>query len=184
MQSLCCIAFIFCLMICYTEYTSPIGILTISTDGTALTGLWIQNQKYYPNLTNYNQVSPTSHPILIAAANWLDLYFSGKNPTITTLPLSPQGTPFRRQVWRYLCQIPYGQTTTYGAIAKAIAAENNIPSMSSQAIGGAVGHNPISIIIPCHRVVGADGTLTGYAAGTDIKRRLLALEGADVTKFT
>ena len=171
-------------MICFTEYFSPIGILTISTDGTALTGLWIQHQKYYPNLTLYNQVSPTSHPILIAAANWLDLYFSGKKPSISTLPLSPQGTPFRQQVWRHLCQIPYGQTTTYGAIAKAIAEENNIPSMSAQAIGGAVGHNPISIIIPCHRVVGADGTLTGYAAGTDIKRWLLALEGADVTNFS
>ena len=173
-------------MVCFTEYISPIGTLTLSANGTALTGLWIKNQKYYPNLTNWQQVAPTDNPILTAAILWLDLYFSGKKPSISThsLPLSPQGTPFRQQVWRHLCQIPYGQTTSYGAIAKAIAEENNIPSMSAQAIGGAVGHNPISIIIPCHRVVGADGTLTGYAAGTDTKRRLLALEGIDATNFS
>lgn len=171
-------------MICFTEYTSPVGTLTISTDGTALTGLWIQNQKYFPTLTDHQQVSPTDNPIFAAAVSWLDLYFSGKNPPITALPLAPTGTPFRQQVWRHLCHIPYGQTTTYGSLAKIIAAENNLNSMSPQAIGNAVGHNPISIIIPCHRVVGADNTLTGYAAGTDVKRKLLTLEGADITKFS
>ena len=170
-------------MIYYTKYQSPIGTLTLSATPTSLTGLWIQNQKYYPYLTQWHQVSPADNPILTAAADWLDQYFSGKNPPITTLPLAPQGTDFRQQVWRHLCNIPYGSTTTYGALAKLIAAENNIPSMSSQAIGNAVGHNPISIIIPCHRVVGANGSLTGYAAGTDIKRRLLTLEGVDTIKF-
>ena len=168
----------------FTEYASPIGILTLTATPTALTGLYIQNQKYYPNLTHWHQVSPSDNPILTTAINWLDLYFSNKNPSTTSLPLSPQGTPFRQQVWRHLCRIPYGQTTTYGALAKEIAAENNIPSMSAQAIGNAVGHNPISIIIPCHRVVGADGNLTGYAAGTDIKLKLLALEGIDTTKLS
>ena len=170
-------------MFFFTEYTSPIGNLTISATPTALTGLWIQNQKYYPNLANWHQVSPSDNPILTAAANWLDSYFSGEKPSHSAIPISPQGTPFRQQVWRHLCQIPYGSTTTYGALAKAIAAENRLNSMSPQAIGSAVGHNPISIIIPCHRVVGANGTLTGYAAGTDIKLRLLALEGVDTSIF-
>ena len=163
-------------MIYFTQYISPIGSLTISTNNTSLTGLWIKNQKYYPDITNWQQVPPTSSPLFTNVITWLDLYFSGKNPSITDLPLAPQGTPFRQQVWRHLCNIPYGSTTTYGALAKIIAAENSIPSMSPQAVGSAVAHNPISIIIPCHRVVGADGTLTGYAAGTDIKRKLLDLE--------
>ncbi|MCH5200096.1 MAG: methylated-DNA--[protein]-cysteine S-methyltransferase [Oscillospiraceae bacterium] len=168
----------------FTEYNSYLGTLTIIATTTALIGLYIQGQKYYPDLSQHHQISPDDSPVLTSAAAWLDLYFSGKNPSISTLPLSPQGTHFRQQVWRHLCNIPYGQTTTYGAIAKAIAAENNITRMSPQAIGGAVGHNPISIIIPCHRVVGADNTLTGYAAGTDIKLRLLTLEGADTSKFS
>ena len=171
-------------MIYFTQYNSTIGTLTLTATPTALTGLYFQNQKYHPDLTQYHQVSLNAYPILTAVINWLDLYFSAKNPPIANLSLSPAGTPFRRQVWRHLCNIPYGQTTTYGAIAKAIAAENNIPSMSSQAIGGAVGHNPISIIIPCHRVVGANGALTGYAAGTDIKRQLLSIEGTDISKFS
>ena len=171
-------------MIYCTEYRSPIGTLTLSANSAALTGLWIQNQKYYPNLTHWHHVSLNDNLVLTAAANWLDQYFSGKNPPITTLPLAPQGTDFRQQVWRHLCNIPYGSTTTYSSLAKIIAAENNIPSMSPQAIGSAVGHNPISIIIPCHRVVGANGSLTGYAAGTEIKRKLLTLEGADAIKFS
>ena len=171
-------------MIYFTEYASPVGTLTISANDTSLIGLYIQNQKYYPTLTNWQRVSTDENPVLTAAINWLDLYFSAQNPPTESLSLSPQGTPFRQQVWRHLCRIPYGQTTTYGALAKEIAAENNIPSMSAQAIGNAVGHNPISIIIPCHRVVGADGNLTGYAAGTDIKLKLLALEGIDTTKLS
>ena len=172
-----------CAMIYFTEYISPVGLLTLTATSAALTGLYIQGQKYHPDTTSFRHVPPTTHPILTAAASWLDQYFSGSAPTPTTLPLSPAGTPFRRQVWRHLCNIPYGATTTYGALAKLIAAENDIPGMSPQAIGSAVGHNPISIIIPCHRVIGADGSLTGYAAGTDIKRRLLALEGNDMSRF-
>ena len=171
-------------MIYFTEYASPVGTLTISANDTSLTGLYIQNQKYYPTLTNWQRVSPDENPVLTVAISWLDHYFAGENPTAATLPLSPQGTPFRQQVWHQLCRIPYGKTTTYGVLAKSIAAENNIPRMSAQAIGNAVGHNPISIIIPCHRVVGADGNLTGYAAGTDIKLKLLALEGIDTTKLS
>lgn len=171
-------------MIYFTQYPSPIGLLTISTNGTELTGLWIQNQKYYPNTSAWHQVHISSYPILNTAAHWLDSYFLGEHPSINDIPLAPVGTPFRRQVWRCLCEIPYGETTTYGALAKIIAAENSIGSMSSQAIGGAVAHNPISIIIPCHRVVGADGTLTGYAAGTDVKLRLLTLEGVDISRFS
>lgn len=170
-------------MICFTEYTSPIGVLTLAATPAALIGLYIQNQKYYPDTAKWRKVPADFNPVLTAAAAWLDLYFSEKKPPIPAFRLSPQGTPFRRRVWRHLCQIPYGATTTYGALAKLIASENNIPRMSPQAIGNAVGHNPISIIIPCHRVVGADGSLTGYAAGTDIKRRLLALEGNDMSRF-
>lgn len=170
-------------MIYFTEYPSPIGVLTLTATSSALTGLYIQGQKYHPDTTQFCQASLKTHPILTAAASWLDQYFSGSAPVPAALPLSPTGTPFRRQVWNHLCQISYGQTTTYGVLAKQIASENNIPGMSPQAIGGAVGHNPISIIIPCHRVVGADGSLTGYAAGTDIKRRLLALEGNDMSRF-
>lgn len=171
-------------MICFTQYTSPVGLLTLSTNGTALTGLWIQNQKYYPNTASWQQIPTGAHPILNTAAKWLDSYFLGERPLISALPLAPAGTHFRQQVWRHLCEIPYGKTTTYGALAKIIAAENHIGSMSPQAIGSAVGHNPISIIIPCHRVVGADGTLTGYAAGADIKRRLLAHEDVDISRFS
>ena len=166
----------------FTQYNSPIATLTLTATHTSLTGLYIQGQKYHPDPTLWKQVSPTSHAILTSAVNWLDRYFAGERPSPSALPLAPIGTPFRQQVWRLLCNIPYGSTITYSAIAKIIAAENNIPSMSAQAIGGAVGHNPISIIIPCHRVVGADGTLTGYAAGTEIKRQLLALEG--ISKFS
>ena len=170
-------------MIYFAEYASPIGILTLTVTSAALTGLYIHGQKYHPDTTPFRQVPLEANPILTSAASWLDQYFSGSAPSPTTLPLSPAGTPFRLRVWNHLCRISYGQTTTYGAIARQIAYENNIPRMSPQAIGSAVGRNPISIIIPCHRVVGANGSLTGYAAGTDIKRRLLALEGNDTSRF-
>ena len=112
---------------------------------------------------------------------WLDRYFAGGRPSLCELPLAPAGSEFRQGVWSILCEIPYGEVTTYGDIAKKVAARMGNKSMSAQAVGGAVGHNPISIIIPCHRVVGSNGSLTGYAGGIKTKIKLLELEGADMT---
>ena len=120
--------------------------------------------------------------ILLEAKRWLDIYFSGKEPDFTP-PLHPIGSAFRQSVWEILLQIPYGKTTTYGEIANKLAEKQGLSRMSAQAVGGAVGHNPISILIPCHRVVGADGSLTGYAGGVEKKRFLLALEGVDMTNL-
>ncbi len=157
------------------RYASPIGGLLLAADGQGLTGLWLDGEKYFAKgLPQAHEAEDT--PALQAAVRWLDLYFDGRRPQFTP-PLHPIGTPFQMQVWRILLEIPYGKTTTYGAIATRIAREEGIPRMSAQAVGGAVGRNPISIIVPCHRVLGADGSLTGYAGGMDRKRYLLALEG-------
>lgn len=121
-------------------------------------------------------------PVLAEAKRWLDVYFSGKVPDFTP-PLHPVGSAFRRSVWEILLQIPYGQTTTYGEIARQLAEKQGLPRMSAQAVGGAVGHNEISIIIPCHRVVGTSGSLTGYAGGISKKEKLLELERADMSRF-
>ena len=121
--------------------------------------------------------------IFISTKQWLDRYFAGDKPNISELALEPSGGEFRKIVWEILCKIPYGETITYGEIAKKVAIKMNKKSMSSQAVGGAVGHNPISIIIPCHRVVGVKGNLTGYAGGIDKKVRLLEHEGVDMSKF-
>ena len=118
-------------------------------------------------------------PALADAAHWLDVYFSGHEPDFTP-PLHPAGTPFQRTVWALLGQIPYGETTTYGALAQTLAARGGLASMSAQAVGGAVGHNPISLMIPCHRVVGTNGSLTGYGGGIARKVKLLELERADM----
>ncbi|MBO5604854.1 MAG: methylated-DNA--[protein]-cysteine S-methyltransferase [Acidaminococcaceae bacterium] len=117
------------------------------------------------------------------ALNWFDLYFSGKKPDPRVLPLAPRGSEFRQMVWQELLEIPYGKTTTYGAIAGNVARKLHKEKMSAQAVGGAVGHNPVAIIIPCHRVVGSNGSLTGYAGGLDIKYKLLRHEGADMDSF-
>lgn len=122
-------------------------------------------------------------PVFDAAKRWLDRYFAGKRPVISELPLSPIGGEFRQLVWRILCEIPYGQVITYGEIAQQIAVKMNRTTMSSQAVGGAVGHNPISIVIPCHRVVGTNGSLTGYAGGIGTKVKLLELEGVDMSRL-
>lgn len=160
-------------MLYSTQIPSPLGALTLASDGTALTGLWLPHQKYFPA----SLPSPQPDlPLFAQAEAWLDAYFSGANPAIP-FPLAPAGSPFRQQVWELLRQIPYGQTTTYAALARQITAMQGRDSMSSQAVGGAVGHNPISILIPCHRVLGSDGSLTGYAGGVDKKRWLLELEG-------
>lgn len=157
----------------FLKYDSPLGLLTLAAEGEALVGLWIAGQKYFPErLTGeYRQT-----PVLTQAADWLNRYFAGERPSHGELPLSPHGSPFRREVWEILCAIPYGSTTTYAAIAAQIAASRGLARMSAQAVGGAVGHNPISIIIPCHRVLGTDGSLTGYAGGLARKQWLLEFE--------
>ena len=161
------------------HYASPFGSITLTSDGTSLVGLWF-DEKYFAD-TLEDEHTPKSLPIFEEAFFWLDLYFDGKEPNFLP-PLAPEATPFRKKVWNILLSIPYGQTITYGEIAKRIAREQSAP-MSAQAVGGAVGHNPISIIVPCHRVVGTNGSLTGYADGIDKKVKLLALEGVDLTRF-
>ena len=153
---------------------TPLGEILLSSDGEALTGLWFVGQKYYAD-TLFSSHEARRVPVFEAADRWLTAYFSGQIPGFTP-PLRPKGTPFRRAVWDILLTIPYGQTMTYGEIASVIAARQGLPHMSAQAVGGAVGRNPISLIIPCHRVVGVGGRLTGYAGGLDRKDWLLAME--------
>ena len=156
-----------------TYYDSILGKLTIASDGENIIGLWIEGQKYFADtIKNENIIKKDDISIFIKTKEWLDRYFRGERPDIKELKLSPKGSEFRQNVWKILCRIPYGQTITYGKIAKEIAKLMNKNSMSAQAIGNAVGHNPISIIIPCHRVVGTNGGLTGYAGGIDKKKRI------------
>lgn len=156
------------------KYKSPLGDILLAADEVGLTGLWFEGQKYFANTLPNEHISQETE-ILIKAKKWLDIYFSGKEPKFIP-PLHPTGSEFRQAVWKILLQIPYGQTITYGEIARKMAEVKNTAHMSAQAVGGAVGHNEISIIIPCHRVVGANGSLTGYAGGMDKKIALLELE--------
>ena len=157
-------------MLFLTHYASPLGPILLAADETGLTGLWFEAQKYFPSFSGV-EYQEKETPVLTETARWLDVYFSGKDPGFLP-PLHPQGSPFRQTVWDILLTIPRGQTMTYGEIARRLGVR------SAQAVGGAVGHNPISILIPCHRVVGSDGSLTGYAGGVERKTRLLQLEGA------
>jgi len=166
-----------------TAYPSPVGTITLACDGGNLVGLWMEGQKYYGDTIPEAMVEKNDVPIFDAAKKWLDRYFAGKKPDIAELPLAPIGGAFRQSVWKILCEIPYGQVTTYGGIAKQLAVKMGKESMSSQAVGGAVGHNPISIIIPCHRVVGSNGSLTGFSGGVPMKVKLLELEGVDMSKL-
>lgn len=143
-------------------------------DGTALTGLWIDGQKY--DRATLAEAEEAELPVFRQTQEWLKIYFAGREPEFMP-PLAPKGTAFRQEVWEILRKIPYGKTITYGEIAAQIAEKHGKASMSAQAVGGAVGHNPISILIPCHRVIGADGSLTGYAGGIDKKAKLLEIEG-------
>ena len=165
-----------------TTYPSPVGLLTLACDltGSKLVGLWLEGQKYHGNTIMDGMTEKSGMPVFDRTKDWLDRYFAGKRPESSELLLAPLGGEFRQGVWEILCQIPYGQLTTYGDIAKKIAEKMNRETMSAQAVGGAVGHNPISIIIPCHRVVGAAGSLTGYAGGIDKKIWLLKHEGVDM----
>lgn len=164
-----------------TEYDSPLGKITLACNRqNSLAGLWLAGQKYFSSVSAEPMPVDNNPPVFQQVKLWLDRYFAGQNPNLAELPLAPVGSSFRQQVWQILRAIPYGKVTTYGEIAKKIAARQGRGAMSAQAVGGAVGHNPISIIIPCHRVVGANGGLTGYAGGLALKSRLLELEGVAV----
>lgn len=183
-------------MIYTSTYFSPLGTLLLAADSAGLTGLWLENGKYFADtLENkeYKKIEKT--PTGIAAAgqkeaseiltdtrHWLDLYFQGKKPDFTP-KLHLTGSDFRMEVWKLLLEIPYGQTVTYGALARKLADRHGLAKMSAQAVGGAVGHNPVSIIVPCHRVVGTNGSLTGYAGGIGNKVKLLELEHTDMSRF-
>lgn len=160
------------------HYASPIGDLLFAADDMGLTGLWLEGQKYFA-LGLAKEHEETERPLFETVRRWLDLYFSGKEPDFS-VPLHFTGTAFQNAVWEILCTIPYGQTMTYGKIAKQIADQKGLPRMSAQAVGGAVSRNPIAIIVPCHRVIGTNGSLTGYAGGIDQKIKLLQLEQTDM----
>ena len=161
------------------HYESPLGPVTMASDGEALIGLWFDGQKYFADCLGMEQEEKML-PIFEQADQWLNIYFSGKKPDFIP-PLSMKITEFRKAVWEIMLSIPYGKTMTYGEIADRIAKQKGLQKMSAQAVGGAVGHNSISLIIPCHRVVGANGSLTGYAGGIEKKVKLLELEGADMS---
>ena len=163
------------------HYDSPLGGILLAADAVGLTGLWFDGQKYFARGLS-SEREERELPVLLEAKRWLDIYFTGKEPEFLP-PLHPTGSAFRRSVWEILLQIPYGRTTTYGEIARLLSEKRGLTRMSAQAVGGAVGHNAISIIIPCHRVVGTNGSLTGYAGGVDKKVKLLELEHADMTGF-
>ena len=161
------------------HYMSPLGGITIASDGEVLTGLWFDGQKYFEaNLLEEHEEKRLE--IFDITDKWLDIYFSGKEPDFTP-PVSMKTTEFRKKVWEILLTIPYGKTMTYGEIAEKIAKDSGKAKMSAQAVGGAVGHNSISLIIPCHRVIGANGSLTGYAGGIEKKKKLLELEKTDMS---
>ena len=154
-------------MVYRVQYSSPLGLLTLTAEENCLTGLWMPTQQ----IPYAESIQKDDLPVFREVCRWLDAYFLGNPSDISALPLRPAGTEFQRKVWDILKTIPYGETTTYGAIAKMLS-----PTMSAQAVGGAVGKNPIAIIIPCHRVVGANGALTGYAGGLENKKWLLRHE--------
>jgi methylated-DNA-[protein]-cysteine S-methyltransferase len=165
-----------------TTYSSPIGTITLACCDDNLVGLWTEGQKYHGDTIPDVMIENNDIPIFGTAKSWLDKYFAGEKPDIK-LPLAPIGGEFRQSVWKILCEIPYGKVITYGDIAKKIAMKMGRERMSSQAVGGAVGHNPISIIIPCHRVVGSNGSLTGFSGGIQMKVKLLELEGVDMSNL-
>lgn len=163
-------------------YKSPIGPLLLVSKEDRLIGLWMYNQKYFCPLKE-QPIEDSENAVLKKGVSWLDEYFRGNKPDISLLPLAPEGSDFRKEVWDILCTIPYGEVMTYGQIADIIAERHGKAKMSAQAVGGAVGHNPISVIIPCHRVVGTNGSLTGYAGGLSKKITLLKHEGVDTDSF-
>ena len=167
-------------MIYTTYYKSPVGKILIASKDNKLIGVWIEGQKYYLEKIKEEKQEKKDELILLKTKKWLDRYFNNEKPKISELELDPIGSTFAKNVWNLLCEIPYGKTTTYGEIAKKVAKIMDKEKMSAQAVGGAVGHNPISIIIPCHRVVGTNGSLTGYAGGIEKKIKLLEHEKVDM----
>ncbi|MDE5867398.1 MAG: methylated-DNA--[protein]-cysteine S-methyltransferase [Anaeroplasmataceae bacterium] len=162
----------------YCKENSPLGIITLTSDGLNLTGLWLEGQKGQIG----NAILKDDLEIFNETKKWLSAYFNQEEPSIDSIKISFNGSPFRKRVWELLCKIPYGSITTYGAIASILAKEKGIPRMSAQAVGNAVGSNPIAIIVPCHRVIGANQSLTGYAGGIHYKEALLKLEGHKIEK--
>ena len=157
-----------------SHYASPLGDILLAADDAGLTGLWFAGQKYFARRLD-REHQEREVPLLTEAKRWLAAYFDGREPEFS-VPLHLIGTDFQKEVWELLLTVPYGRTTTYGEIAGQIAARRGLPHMSAQAVGSAVGQNGISILVPCHRVLGSDGSLTGYAGGVDKKATLLALE--------
>ncbi len=164
-------------MLYSVDYASPVGKLTLAADEKALVGLWMEGQRYFGSSLQVETMCHEIVPVLGNVVSWLDAYFAGGKPALENVPLSLQGTDFQLSVWKALCTIPYGKTSTYGAIARQLSDELD-RNVSPRAVGNAVGRNPISIIIPCHRVVGSNGSLTGYAGGLERKEWLLKFEGA------
>lgn len=169
-------------MLYYKKAASPLGEITLRSDGEALTGLWFADDKHY-GAKDIAGAALVDLDVFMQAEEWLAEYFAGREPKVS-VPLKLQGSEFQMQVWRLLQDIPYGRLVTYGDIAKKIAAQKGLARMSAQAVGGAVGHNPLCVIVPCHRVVGANGSLTGYGGGMWRKVRLLELEKVDMSKLT
>lgn len=157
-----------------TKYDSPLGSITLASDGECLTGLWFDGQNHFGS-TLADYYTEEDLPVFSKTKAWLDIYFSGRDPGFTP-PIKLIGTDFRKDVWSMLLEIPYGETITYGEIADKLAKKKGLTHMSAQAVGNAVAHNPILLIVPCHRVIGKDGTMTGYAGGIDRKEKLIALE--------
>jgi methylated-DNA-[protein]-cysteine S-methyltransferase len=167
----------------YYIYNSPIGKLTVASNEENIVGLWLDGQKYYMDILKGKEYQEKETETIKLAKKWLDKYFGKEKPEISELPIELIGSDFRKQIWKILSEIPYGKVITYRDIAKQIAEQKGIKTMSAQAVGGAVGHNPISVIIPCHRVVGTNGSLTGYAGGIKNKIKLLELEGVDILRL-
>lgn len=173
-------------MLHMTRRPTPLGPLTLACDGDALVAAWLEGQTPFGGKGPLGPAIVEERPevpILKLAVTWLDAYFAGRRPAIADLPLAPAGSPFRQMVWKRLCAIPYGECVTYGELARELAAASHKAQMSAQAVGGAVGHNPVSLIIPCHRVMGAGGNLTGYAGGIEKKLWLLRWEGVETRHF-
>lgn len=161
------------------HYESPLGRILLAADDAGLTGLWFEGQKYYARTLDPDNIV-RDLPVFQESKKWLDIYFSGQEPDFAP-PVHITGTDFQIRVWEILRRIPYGTTITYGEIARRIAEQKRMPHMSAQAVGGAVGHNKVSILVPCHRVVGKNGSLTGYAGGIERKIKLLALEKSELS---
>jgi len=171
-------------MLYLENYTSPVGDILLGSDGRALTGLWIERQKNDSRTLQEAESCHLKHvPVFDETKAWLDCYFQGQAPDFLPPLAFHEGSPFRQEIWKLLLEIPFGEVITYGGLARRMAEKMGKASMSAQAVGGAVGHNPVSIIVPCHRVVGAGGNLTGYGGGIDIKEKLLEIEHWDLSLF-